>query len=166
MTTNAPHPPIARHPRIYDDVLELITDTPLVEVRRLEADEPRASVLGKLESQNPGGSVKDRICLSMILEAEARGALQPGGVVVEPTSGNTGIGLAMVAAARGYRLRLVMPETMSIERRKLVKAFGAEPFRRWASCWASSRCTCGYQTMITHSAKRESASRTAAMTLA
>ncbi|MEZ4375969.1 MAG: cysteine synthase A [Polyangiaceae bacterium] len=125
MTTNAPLPP-AKHPRIYEDILDLITDTPLVEVKRLEADVPRATVLGKLESQNPGGSIKDRICLSMILRAEAEGLLAPGGVVVEPTSGNTGIGLALVSARRGYRCVLTMPESMSLERRQLLESMGAE----------------------------------------
>jgi cysteine synthase A len=83
-------------------------------------------VFGKLESLNPGGSVKDRICLAMILEAEASGALQPGGVVIEPTSGNTGLGLALVCAQRGYRCLLTMPESMSLERRQLLESFGAE----------------------------------------
>ncbi len=125
MTSTASHP-LAQHPRIYEDILDLITDTPLVEISRLELDRPRASVLGKLESQNPGGSIKDRICLSMILEAEARGVLAPGGVVVEPTSGNTGIGLALVSARRGYRCILTMPESMSLERRQLLESMGAE----------------------------------------
>ncbi|MEZ4234308.1 MAG: cysteine synthase A [Polyangiaceae bacterium] len=125
MTSNAPHPQ-ARHPRIYEDILDLITDTPLIEIQRLESDVPRATVLGKLESQNPGGSIKDRICLSMILQAEAQGLLAPGGVVVEPTSGNTGIGLALVSARRGYRCVLTMPESMSLERRQLLESMGAE----------------------------------------
>jgi cysteine synthase len=114
------------HPLIYENVLDLIGDTPLVEVRRLETDAPRARVLGKLESMNPGGSVKDRICLAMIERAEREGKLKPGGVVIEPTSGNTGIGLALVCARRGYRCVLTMPESMSLERRQLLQSFGAE----------------------------------------
>ena len=104
----------------------LITDTPLVEIRRLDTDAPRARVLGKLEALNPGGSVKDRICLAMIEKAERDGRLGPGGVVIEPTSGNTGIGLALVCARRGYRCLLTMPESMSLERRQLLQSFGAE----------------------------------------
>jgi cysteine synthase A len=107
-------------------VLELIGDTALVEIRRLRADAPRARVLGKLESMNPGGSVKDRICLAMIERAEREGRLEPGGVVIEPTSGNTGIGLAIVCARRGYRCVLTMSESMSLERRQLLQSFGAE----------------------------------------
>jgi cysteine synthase A len=114
------------HPLIYESVLELVADTPLVEIRRLEPEAPRARVLGKLESFNPGGSVKDRICLAMIERAEREGKLGPSGVVVEPTSGNTGIGLALVCARRGYRCILTMPESMSLERRQLLQAFGAE----------------------------------------
>ena len=114
------------HPLIYESVLELIGDTPLVEIRRLRTDPPRARVLGKLESMNPGGSVKDRICLAMIERAESEGRLGPGGVVIEPTSGNTGIGLAIVCARRGYRCVLTMPESMSLERRQLLQSFGAE----------------------------------------
>lgn len=114
------------HPLIYENVLDLIGDTPLVEVRRLDTETPRGRVLGKLESMNPGGSVKDRICLAMIERAEREGKLQPGGVVIEPTSGNTGIGLALVCARRGYRCVLTMPESMSLERRQLLKSFGAE----------------------------------------
>jgi cysteine synthase len=114
------------HPLIYENVLDLIGDTPLVEIRRIGGDEPRARVLGKLESMNPGGSVKDRICLAMIERAEREGKLQPGGVVIEPTSGNTGIGLALVCARRGYRCVLTMPESMSLERRQLLQSFGAE----------------------------------------
>src|SRR5688572_18477452 len=119
-------PPLPNHPAVYGNVLDLITDTPLVEIRRLERDAPRARVFGKLESANPGGSVKDRICLAMLEAAEASGQLQPGGVVVEPTSGNTGIGLALVCAQRGYRCVLTMPESMSLERRQLLESFGAE----------------------------------------
>jgi cysteine synthase A len=106
-------------------VLDLIGRTPLVRLNRL----PRAggaAVLAKLESVNPGGSIKDRIALAMIEDAERRGRLKPGAVIVEPTSGNTGIGLAMAAAVRGYRLILTMPDDMSIERRRLLERFGAE----------------------------------------
>jgi cysteine synthase A len=114
------------HPLVYKSVLELIGDTALVEIRRLGAERPRARVLGKLESMNPGGSVKDRICLAMIERAEREGKLGAGGVVIEPTSGNTGIGLAIVCARRGYRCVLTMPESMSLERRQLLQSFGAE----------------------------------------
>ena len=112
-------------PRLARNVLELIGDTPLVQLQRI----PRpgsARILGKLESLNPGGSVKDRIALAMIEAAERSGRLKPGDTIVEPTSGNTGIGLAMVAAVKGYRLILTMPEDMSAERRRLVSRFGAE----------------------------------------
>ncbi|HKO46507.1 MAG TPA: cysteine synthase A [Polyangiaceae bacterium] len=119
-------PPLPTHPHVYGSVLDLIADTALVEIRRLGRDSPRAHVFGKLEAQNPGGSVKDRICLAMIERAEREGKLVPGGVVVEPTSGNTGIGLALVCAARGYRCVLTMPASMSLERRQLLKSFGAE----------------------------------------
>jgi cysteine synthase A len=114
-----------RRPGVYADVLELVGDTPLVELRRLGTS-GRARVLAKLESMNPAGSVKDRICLAMIERAEAEGRLGPGGVVVEPTSGNTGIGLALVCARRGYRCVLTMPESMSLERRQLLATLGAE----------------------------------------
>ncbi len=114
------------HPLVYHDVLELIHDTPLVEVRRLSRETPRGRVFGKLEAANPGGSVKDRICLAMIEAAEREGKLAKGGVVIEPTSGNTGIGLALVCAQRGYRCLLTMPESMSLERRQLLESFGAE----------------------------------------
>jgi len=119
-------PPLPQHPHIYGSVLDLIADTALVEIRRLGRDAPRAHVFGKLEAQNPGGSVKDRICLAMIERAEQEGKLVPGGVVVEPTSGNTGIGLALVCASRGYRCVLTMPASMSLERRQLLQSFGAE----------------------------------------
>ncbi len=112
-------------PKIAASVLELIGDTPLVQLNRL----PRpggARVVAKLESVNPGGSVKDRIALAMLEEAEARGRLKPGSTVVEPTSGNTGIGLAMAAAVKGYRLILTMPDDMSVERQRLLARFGAE----------------------------------------
>ncbi len=108
----------------FDSVLELIGNTPHVRVNKLY--DPRVSVWVKLERQNPGGSIKDRIGLSMIEDAEARGILRESSVIIEPTSGNTGIGLAVVAAVKGYRLILVMPESMSIERRKLLQLYGAE----------------------------------------
>ena len=104
---------------------ELIGDTPAIQLQRWP-HAGSAAVWGKLESLNPGGSVKDRICLAMIEAAERDGRLQPGGVIVEPTSGNTGIGLALVAAVKGYRLKLTMPDTMSHERRSLLLAYGAE----------------------------------------
>jgi cysteine synthase A len=110
---------------IADSVLDLIGGTPLVRLRRL-ADPKGARVLAKLESRNPGGSVKDRIAASMVEDAEQRGVLKPGATLVEPTSGNTGIGLAMVAAVKGYRLILTMPEDMSVERQRLFARFGAE----------------------------------------
>lgn len=110
---------------IARDVVELIGRTPMVRLNKLASPE-MAQVVVKMESFNPGGSVKDRIAMSMILEAEKTGKLRAGATILEPTSGNTGIGLAMLAAARGYRLILVMPETMSVERRNLLKAYGAE----------------------------------------
>jgi cysteine synthase A len=106
------------------NILETIGNTPHVRVNRLFGD--RAEVWIKQERANPGGSIKDRIAMAMVEDAERRGALKPGGVIVEPTSGNTGIGLAMVAAVKGYRLILVMPDSMSIERRRLMLAYGAE----------------------------------------
>ena len=113
--------------KIFHSVEELIGGTPLLELSRIEASEGlKARLLAKLEGFNPAGSVKDRVALSMILDAEERGLLGPGSVIIEPTSGNTGIGLAAVAAARGYRIIIVMPETMSVERRRLMKAYGAE----------------------------------------
>ncbi|MGO4111331.1 cysteine synthase A [Paenibacillus sp. YAF4_2] len=111
--------------RIVNSVTELIGDTPLVRLNRL-VPEDSAEIYVKLEYQNPGASVKDRIAISMIEVAEQEGRLKPGDTIVEPTSGNTGIGLAMVAAAKGYKAILVMPETMSIERRNLLRAYGAE----------------------------------------
>jgi cysteine synthase A len=119
-------PPLPNHRLIYGNVLDLVADTALVEIRRLGRDAPRGTVLAKLEAQNPGGSVKDRICLAMIERAEQEGKLVPGGVVVEPTSGNTGIGLALVCASRGYRCILTMPASMSLERRQLLQSYGAE----------------------------------------
>jgi cysteine synthase A len=113
-------------PLLVDDVLGLVGDTPLVAVRTPARPGPRAAVWAKMEQANPAGSVKDRIALAMIEEAEREGLLRPGGVVVEPTSGNTGIGLALVCAVRGYRCILAMPESMSLERRQLLEAFGAE----------------------------------------
>ena len=113
--------------KIYTSADQLIGKTPLLELTHLEQTEHlEARILAKLEYFNPAGSVKDRIALAMIRDAEERGQLHPGSVIIEPTSGNTGIGLASVAAARGYRLILVMPDTMSVERRQLMKAYGAE----------------------------------------
>ncbi len=112
---------------IYQSVTELIGRTPLLEVKNLEKElNLQARVLVKLEYFNPAGSVKDRASLQMITEAEENGTLKPGSAIIEPTSGNTGIGLASIAASRGYRAIFVMPETMSIERRKLLKGYGAE----------------------------------------
>ena len=112
---------------IYTSADQLIGRTPLLELTHLEKKYGlKARVLGKLEYFNPAGSVKDRIAKAMIDDAEAKGILKPGSVIIEPTSGNTGIGLASVAAARGYRIIIVMPETMSVERRQLMKAYGAE----------------------------------------
>ncbi len=113
--------------KIYTSADQLIGKTPLLELTRIEqAEGLEARLLGKLEYFNPAGSVKDRIAKAMIDDAEQKGLLKPGSVIIEPTSGNTGIGLASVAAARGYRIIIVMPETMSVERRQLMKAYGAE----------------------------------------
>ncbi len=113
--------------RIYTSADQLIGRTPLLELTHIEKKFGlNARILAKLEYFNPGGSVKDRVALAMIDDAEAKGALKPGSVIIEPTSGNTGIGLASVAAARGYRIIIVMPETMSVERRQLMNAYGAE----------------------------------------
>jgi len=112
-------------PLIADSVLDLVGNTPLVRLSRV-VPEGNAEILGKLESLNPAGSVKDRIALSMIEAAEADGVIKPGDTIVEPTSGNTGIGLAMVCAVKGYRLILTMPEDMSVERRRLLTRFGAQ----------------------------------------
>ena len=113
--------------KIYTSADQLIGKTPLLELTHIEKEEGlEAKILGKLEYFTPAGSVKDRIAKAMIDDAEASGKLKPGSVIIEPTSGNTGIGLASVAAARGYRIIIVMPETMSVERRQLMKAYGAE----------------------------------------
>jgi cysteine synthase A len=110
---------------IFDTVLDTIGRTPLIRLNALAVG-LKSTVLVKLEARNPGGSVKDRICISMINEAERQGLIDEGTTIIEPTSGNTGIGLALVAAVRGYRLMLTMPDTMSLERRTLLKAYGAE----------------------------------------
>ena len=113
---------------ITDSTLELIGGTPLLKLNRYakNADATNATILAKLEYLNPAGSVKDRVALSMIEDAEKKGILKEGSTIIEPTSGNTGIGLAAVAAAKGYRAILTLPETMSVERRNLLKAYGAE----------------------------------------
>lgn len=111
--------------KVYTDILKLIGNTPIVKINHLSPN-GGAEIWAKLEGFNPGGSVKDRIALSMIETAEKEGRLKQGGTIIEPTSGNTGIGLAMVSAVKGYRLILTMPETMSLERRQLLQAYGAE----------------------------------------
>jgi cysteine synthase A len=111
--------------KVYQSITELIGGTPLLALNKIGQDLPN-KLIGKVEFFNPGGSIKDRIALAMIEDAEAKGLLKPGATIVEPTSGNTGIGLAMVGASKGYKVILTMPETMSIERRNLVKAFGAQ----------------------------------------
>lgn len=108
----------------FNNILETIGDTPLIRVNKLFPDDYEVYV--KLEKTNPGGSIKDRIALSMVEDAEGKGVLKPGSLIVEPTSGNTGIGLALVAAVKGYKLTLVMPESMSVERRRILTAYGAE----------------------------------------
>ena len=113
--------------KIYTSASQLVGNTPLLELVHIEREEGlEARLLAKLEYFNPAGSVKDRVAKAMIEDAEARGLLGPGSVMIEPTSGNTGIGLASLAAARGYRVMIVMPETMSVERRRLMGAYGAE----------------------------------------
>jgi cysteine synthase A len=114
-----------REDKIYEDITQLIGNTPMIRLNKI-VPENAAEVIVKLESFNPGGSVKDRIALNMIKRAEEEGRLKPGGTIVEATSGNTGIGLAMVSAVKGYKLILVMPDTMSIERRNLLLSYGAE----------------------------------------
>lgn len=113
--------------KVYDSILDLVGKTPLVELKRIEEKEGlQAKLIAKVESFNPAGSVKDRIAKAMIEDAEAKGLLEEGSVIIEPTSGNTGIGLAAAATVKGYRMVLTMPETMSVERRNIVKAYGAE----------------------------------------
>ena len=113
--------------KVYDSILDLVGKTPLVELKRIEEKEGlQAKLIAKVESFNPAGSVKDRIAKAMIEDAEAKGLLKVGSVIIEPTSGNTGIGLAAAATVKGYRMILTMPETMSVERRNIVKAYGAE----------------------------------------
>ena len=133
---------------IYKGTLGLIGNTPLVEVTNVEKDQDlNAKILVKLEYFNPAGSVKDRIAKAMIEDAEEKGLLKEGSVIIEPTSGNTGIGLASIAAAKGYRIILTMPETMSVERRNILKAYGAETrsdrrFQRNERSHCKSRRTC------------------------
>ena len=113
--------------KVYDSILDLVGKTPLVELKRIEEKEGlQAKLIAKVESFNPAGSVKDRIAKAMIEDAEAKGLLKEGSVIIEPTSGNTGIGLAAAGTVKGYRMILTMPETMSVERRNIVKAYGAE----------------------------------------
>mgnify|MGYP001669931787 CR=1 FL=1 len=113
--------------KVAKQLTELIGNTPLLELVKFSADKGLSKpIIAKIESFNPGGSVKDRIALAMIEDAEKKGLLKPGATIIEPTSGNTGVGLALVAAVKGYHLILTMPETMSVERRNLVKAYGAE----------------------------------------
>ena len=112
---------------VYSSILELIGKTPLVQLKKFaEAHDAQANIIAKVESFNPGGSAKDRVALAMIEDAEKRGILKPGGTIIEPTSGNTGVGLSLVGAVKGYHVILTMPETMSIERRKLAAAYGTE----------------------------------------
>ena len=113
--------------KVYQTITDLVGRTPLLEVTKIEAEEQTgAKIFAKLELFNPAGSVKDRVAVAMINDAEKRGVLKPDSVIIEPTSGNTGIGLAALCAAKGYRLTIVMPDTMSAERRQLIAAFGAE----------------------------------------
>ncbi|MBQ5332067.1 MAG: cysteine synthase family protein, partial [Oscillospiraceae bacterium] len=113
--------------KVYKKITDLIGHTPLLELENIEkAEGLEAKIYAKLEYFNPAGSVKDRIAKAMLEDAEAKGVLKPGSTIIEPTSGNTGIGLASAAAAKGYKIIIAMPETMSVERRKLMKAYGAE----------------------------------------
>ncbi len=114
-----------RTTKIAEHVLELVGNTPMIRLRKV-VPPSGATMLAKLESHNPGGSIKDRVCLSMIEDAEARGVIKPGATIVEPTSGNTGIGLAMIGAVKGYRVILIMPEVMSAERMYVLKSYGAQ----------------------------------------
>jgi cysteine synthase B len=115
----------ATHPAVYSSVLDLIGETPMVDVSALSPN-PRVRILAKLEGQNPAGSVKDRIALRMVLDAEADGTLTPGRTIIEPSSGNTGIALAMISRIRGYPIKIVMPENVSVERRQALEVWGAE----------------------------------------
>ena len=110
--------------KIYNNILETVGSTPLVRINKLNSS--GAEIVAKVESFNPGGSAKDRVGIAMIEAAEASGTLAPGGLIIEPTSGNTGVGLALASAIKGYRLILTMPDSMSVERQKLIKAYGAE----------------------------------------
>ena len=141
--------------RIYKKITDLIGNTPLLKLESIEKD-TGATVFGKLEYFNPAGSVKDRIAKAMIDDAEAKGILKPDSVIVEPTSGNTGIGLAAVAAARGYQIIITMPETMSVERRNLLKAYGAKVVlkTRTALFRASSQTTPTPRRIMTQPAPR------------
>src|SRR5438046_635517 len=121
-----PDAPLPFRGRIYDDITQCIGHTPLIRMRRAQGPDVKATIVGKLESFNPLWSVKDRIGVSMIDAAEKAGKIKPDTVIIEPTSGNTGIGLAFTCAARGYKFIATMPETMSLERRRLLKAFGAQ----------------------------------------
>lgn len=123
---NTSLPPLPEHPLVVRDVVDLVGDTPLLRLDRIGRGAPRAEVLAKGEHLNPGGSLKDRICLAIIEEAERTSSLGPGGVVVEASSGNTGIGVAIVCASKGYRCIVTMPASMSLERRQILASYGAE----------------------------------------